>query len=66
VGYGVHVDESYAYIACERGLVIADVSNLASPQQVGEYECEGLIHRVHVDVSYAYIASSNGLESITR
>jgi hypothetical protein len=61
---GIVAKDGLAYVASERGLLIADVSNPEHPQSVGAYDSQGLPHRVHVVGAYAYIASSGGLEIV--
>ena len=54
--YAVAVSGSYAYFGSGTVLLVADVSNAAAPQVVGEVVLPGLIEGVAVSGSYAYVA----------
>ncbi|MBD3854846.1 MAG: hypothetical protein IFJ96_08670, partial [Acidobacteria bacterium] len=63
--YAVAVSGSYAYFGSGTVLLVADVSNAAAPQVVGEVVLPGLIEGVAVSGSYAYVADgSSGLRVI--
>ncbi len=56
-GLGVAVADRYAYVAaCETGVHIVDVSDLANPRTVKVYDTPGCATDVVVEGEYAYIA----------
>lgn len=63
---GVYVSGDYAYVANEEsGLCIVDVSNPATPEDVGAYDTPGWAKEVTVADGYAYIADDlHGLQVI--
>ncbi len=56
----------FAYVAADTGgLIILDLSNLASPQRVGGYDTSGTAYGVAVSGNYAYVADYDaGLQVI--
>ena len=62
--YSIHVIQNLAYLLCDWGLRIVDISDPSNPVYVGAYETGDLTDSLEVFVSgdYAYVANSgNGL-----
>jgi hypothetical protein len=61
----VAVSAGYAYVAVDvSGLVVADITNPASPQIVGGAAIPGCAHDVAVAGSHAFVAGHDGLTVI--
>lgn len=60
VGYGVHVDEGYAYITNNDGVIIFDIRESHNPREVGRIQT-GFTFSLFVQDGWAYIASEGGL-----
>lgn len=56
---GVHTVGDYSYVACQSGLSIVDVSNPATPQEVGFCNTPDYPLDIYVVEDYVYIAASD-------
>ncbi|MBN1486473.1 MAG: hypothetical protein JW981_02450 [Anaerolineae bacterium] len=61
VGYGVYVDEGYAYITNNDGVIVFDVHETDSPREVGRIQTSYYTPGIFVNSGWAYIASERGL-----
>ncbi len=60
VGYGVFVDDGYAYVTNNDGVIIFDVEESSRPKEVGRIQT-GYTRGVYVMDGWAYFASEHGL-----
>ncbi|HID96502.1 MAG TPA: hypothetical protein EYP53_10690, partial [Candidatus Latescibacteria bacterium] len=62
--YDTYVEDDYAYLASrDKGLLILDVSEPDSPQEVGYYIAGDIARAVYVQGDYAYLLTDTGLPS---
>jgi hypothetical protein len=56
----------YAYIACDRGIVVVDISDPLNPQLVSEIDAPHVIkpRAIAIQFRYAFVADSEGLKVI--
>ncbi|MEO0089496.1 MAG: T9SS type A sorting domain-containing protein [candidate division WOR-3 bacterium] len=59
--HSVRFNGRYAYVACERGLVIIDFSDIHNPREIGHYYTpDDVAHSLFVSGNYAYLANGWG------
>jgi len=60
----VEVEDGYAYVVEDHGLLIIDISTPSSPSLAGNYSIENETFCVAVEDDYAYVGTDSGIEII--